>query len=267
MIANHAALTTPWGETERRELVDRFFRDGFVIVRGVFTREECDFMRRRTDDLADDPVTRSTVQHPGYSFVIINPLEHERMFADAFIREPVFSLVQEILGPACRFAGESVIRNRPGEAVAHWHIDDILEYPLPADVPRWDARVRLPLTWLSVQVPLSDITAAENGPTEVVPGSHYSGRMSPKENPVFEGRGAEPIFCEAGDVYLFNHQIWHRGRPNTSQQTRYLLQLQYARGDRIAGRCQGVTRTPALEKILRGGDPKVAEFILRAAVT
>jgi len=267
MIANHTSLTTPLADTERRELVDRFFRDGYAVVRGVLSREESDYLRRRTDELADDPVIRSTVQHPGYSFVIINPLEHDRAFADLFIREPIYSLVQAILGKECRFCGQTVIRNRPGQAVAHWHIDDILEYPLPEEMPRWDARVRLPLTWLSVQVPLSDITTAENGPTEVVVGSQYSGRMSPKENPVFEGRSAEPIFCEAGDVYLFNHQVWHRGRPNTSQQTRYLLQLQYARGDRIAGRCQGVTRTPALEKILGDCDPKVAEFILRPAVT
>jgi ectoine hydroxylase-related dioxygenase (phytanoyl-CoA dioxygenase family) len=254
-------------ETQPSALLDQFFRDGYAVVPGVLTRDECAYLRRRTDELADDPATRNAVQHPGYSFVIINPLEHDRAFADLFIREPVYSLVQAILGRECRFCGQNVIRNRPGESVAHWHIDDILEYPLPADVPRWDPRVRLPLTWLSVQVALTDLTTIENGPTELVAGSHYSGRMSPKQDPVFEGRRAEPIFCAAGDVYLFNHQTWHRGRPNTSQQTRYLLQLQYARGDRIAGRCQGVTRTPALEKILRESDPRTAEFILRAAVT
>jgi ectoine hydroxylase-related dioxygenase (phytanoyl-CoA dioxygenase family) len=261
------SLSTALSETERREIIDRFFRDGFAAVRAVLSPGECDFLRRRTDELADDPATRDTVQHPGYSFVIINPLEHERAFADLFIREPIYSLVQDILGRECRFCGQTVIRNRPGQAVAHWHIDDILEYPLPESMPRWDARVRLPLTWLSVQVPLTDVTSPEDGPTEVVPGSQFSGRMSPKEGPVFEGRGAEPIFCKAGDIYLFNHQVWHRGRPNTSQRTRYLLQLQYARGDRIAGRCQGVTRTPALEATLRGGDPRVAEFIFRPPLT
>jgi ectoine hydroxylase-related dioxygenase (phytanoyl-CoA dioxygenase family) len=112
---------------------------------------------------------------------------------------------------------------------------------------------------------LSDIPTLDDGPTEIVPGSHYSGRLSPKENPVFEGRGAEPVFCRAGDVYLFNHQLWHRGRPNTGTRTRYLMQLQYARGDSLAWRCQGAARTPALERVLAGADPALVEFMTQPA--
>jgi ectoine hydroxylase-related dioxygenase (phytanoyl-CoA dioxygenase family) len=144
-------------------------------------------------------------------------------------------------------------------------VDDKLEYPLPPEVPSWDRRARLPLTWLSVQVPLSDILSPEDGPTEIVPGSQYSGRLSPKENPVFEGQGAVPVLCRAGDIYLFNHQVWHRGSPNTGKRTRYLMQLQYARGDSLAWRCQGATRTPALEKVLAGADPALLEVMVGPA--
>ena len=46
--------------------------------------------------------------------------------------------------------------------------------------------------------------------------------------PTFEGRGPTSILCKAGDIYLTNHQCWHRGAPNTSDRTRYVMQLQYA---------------------------------------
>ncbi len=244
-------LTAPLSETDTRDALDRFYRDGCVVVPGVLSADECAALRQLTDEIAP--------QSP--SFVIRNPEERDIAFTRLFIREPIYSLVQRILGSACRFCGQNVIRNVPGQAISHWHVDDILEYPLPPDVPRWDARVRLPIIWLSVQVALSDIISLDDGPTEIVPGSHFSGRLSPAENPVFEGRGAEPVFCRAGDIYLFNHQIWHRGRPNTGQRTRYLMQLQYARGDNVAWRCQGAARTPALEHVLAGADPRLLQVM------
>lgn len=247
--------TSPLPEAEARELIDRFYRDGCVLVPNVLSADECAELRAITDHIAET--------NP--SFVIRNPEEQNIAYARLFIREPILSLVRMILGPECRFCAQNVIRNRPGQAISHWHVDDKLEYPLPPDVPRWDSRVRLPLTWLSVQVPLSDITTLDDGPTEIVVGSHFSGRLSPKENPVFEGREAEPVLCQAGDIYLFNHQIWHRGRPNTGQRTRYLMQLQYARGESLAWRCQGATRTPALERVLADADPQLVEFMFSPA--
>jgi ectoine hydroxylase-related dioxygenase (phytanoyl-CoA dioxygenase family) len=95
-------------------------------------------------------------------------------------------------------------------------------------VPRYDARIRLPVFWLTIQVALSAIPDDAHGPTQFVPGSHYSGRKPPPENPEFEGRGPVAVYCQAGDAYLTNHQCWHRGAPNLSQTTRYLIQLQYA---------------------------------------
>ncbi|MDB6126542.1 MAG: putative protein involved in biosynthesis of mitomycin antibiotics/polyketide fumonisin [Verrucomicrobia bacterium] len=252
MTTATSGLTAPLSETETKDILDRFYRDGAVLVPGVFSADECAMLRRLTDEIAKNSP----------SFVIRNPEEQGIAFAGLFIREPILSLVQKILGPEARFCGQNVIRNVPGQSISHWHVDDKLEYPLPPEIPSWDKRTRLPLTWLSVQVPLSDIAAVEDGPTEIVPTSQYSGRVPPKENPIFEGRRAEPILCHAGDIYLFNHQVWHRGSPNSGTRTRYLMQLQYARGDSLAWRCQGATKTPALERVLQGADPKLVELMI-----
>lgn len=244
-------LTTPFSETETAAILDRFYRDGSVLVPGVFSAEECAHLRQLTDEAA----TKTP------SFIIRNPEEINVGFLEPFIREPIYSLVQKILGPDCRFCAQNVIRTSPGQAISHWHVDDFVEYPLPPDIPRWDARVRLPIAWLSVQVALSDILTPEDGPTEIVPGSQFSGRDSPKENPVWEGRGAEPILCRAGDIYIFNHQVWHRGRPNTGTRTRYLMQLQYGRGDNLAWRLQPIAHTPALDRVLEGADPRLLKLM------
>ena len=248
-----SGLTAPLSESATKDILTRFYRDGSVIVPGVLGAEECAKLRAITDEIAKtDP-----------SFIIREPEEKNLAFVELFIREPILSLVRAVLGPAARFCATNVIRNQPGQSISHWHVDDIVEYPLPPDVPRWPAP--LPLPWLSVQVALSDILTLEDGPPEIVPGSQLSGRDSPKENPVFEGQGAVPLFCRAGDIYLFNHQVWHRGRPNTGQRTRYLMQLQYGRGDNPAFRMRGTVRTPALERILAGADPALREFMYAEA--
>ena len=244
-------LIAPFSASATKDIIDRFCRDGYALVPGVLSPAECAELRAITDKVAE--------QNP--SFIIRRPEELDLAYVRLFIREPVLSLVRQILGPNCRFCAQNVIRTVPGQAISHWHVDDFLEHPLPPEIPRWDPRVRLPLMWLSVQVALSDISDPADGPTEIVPGSHLSGRDSPKANPVFEGRGAEPILCSAGDIYLFNHQVWHRGSPNTGTHTRYLMQLQYARGDTLAARCKGANRTPALERVLTGADPALVEFM------
>jgi len=59
----------------------------------------------------------------------------------------------------------------------------------------------MPVFWFSFQIALSDIDTPEKGPTEIVPGSHYSGRKVNREGPYdFEGRGPTPVLCRAGDI-------------------------------------------------------------------
>jgi ectoine hydroxylase-related dioxygenase (phytanoyl-CoA dioxygenase family) len=142
---------------------------------------------------------------------------------------PILRVVEAVVGANAKFNAMNVIRNGQGQAIARWHVDDVLEFPLPAEIARFDARIRMPVLWMTVQVALSDIDQIEHGPTQFVPGSHYSGRK-PGESLEFEGRGPQSIFCKAGDIYLTNHQCWHRGAPNLSERVRYIMQIQYAQG-------------------------------------
>lgn len=241
------------------EIVDRFHRDGFALVPGVLSGDECAELRQRTDALFDDP---AAPRNPGYSsFALADVACVDPLFCRLMVREPILPLVQSILGADLRYCGSGVLRNGRDAGVTFWHVDDAnkVDFPLPDSIARHDPRVHMPIFWMTVQIALTDIDAVEYGPTELVRGSHYAGRLPPPENPVFEGRAAEPVLCKTGDIYLFNHQVWHRGMPNRSDRIRYLLQVQYAPTWRMA-RFQGAARNAALDATLEGAEPRLRQL-------
>ena len=216
----------------RQQFIEEFFREGCVAIPSVLTAEEVAVLRDKTDAYATSSKndSRHNTSH-GDTLVLRHCEELDPMFRDLTTREPILGIAEAVLGAGAKFNAMNVIRNGPGQAIARWHVDDVLEFPLPDEIARFDSRIRMPIFWMTIQVALSDIDVLEHGPTQFVPGSHYSGRQpNSQEDPQFEGRGAKPVLCKAGDAYLTNHQCWHRGAPNLSNRTRYIVQLQYAQG-------------------------------------
>ena len=216
------------------QILERFHRDGYAMLPGVLTDEEAAQLRELADFYIDNPEAMAGRGYAGPVFtamVLRCTQSLHRAFCDMLVREPFLSLAEAICGPNAGFCGQNVIRSDSDTAVSKWHIDDILEFPLPDDVPRHDPRIHMPVFWFSFQIALSDIESVEHGPTELVQGSHYSGRAVPTDTdtPVFEDKEPIPMLCRAGDVYLFNHQLWHRGMINRSQRRRYLMQNQYCK--------------------------------------
>src|SRR5581483_9604515 len=212
------------------QIAEEFFREGCVVVPGVLTPEEVAALREKTDTCFEnrDSIPAKFVSYVYGAFVLRNGADFDPIFKAMLTREPIPTLAAAVLGEQPRFNALNVIRNEPGQAISRWHVDDV-EFPLPPEIPRFDARIRMPVFWFTMQVALSDIDTLEHGPTQYVPGSHYSGRRPPEgDEPVFEGQGPKNVFCKAGDIYFTNHQTWHRGAPNISDRTRYVMQLQFA---------------------------------------
>jgi ectoine hydroxylase-related dioxygenase (phytanoyl-CoA dioxygenase family) len=224
------ANTVSLNQQDLLESVEEFFREGCVAIPNVLAADEVAALRAKTDEYAAtaDPASKY-FSFAGNAFVLRYCQELDPLFHAMTTHAPILKVVEAVLGTNARFNAMNVIRNGQGQAISHWHVDDVLEFPLPAEIARFDARIRMPVFWMTVQVALSDIDQIEHGPTQFVPKSHYSGRK-PNQNPEFEGHGAESVFCKAGDIYLTNHQCWHRGAPNLSERVRYIMQLQYAQG-------------------------------------
>ncbi|MCE9591700.1 MAG: phytanoyl-CoA dioxygenase family protein [Planctomycetes bacterium] len=257
--------------SRQAEVLERFSRDGYAMLPGVLSADEVACLREIADYYIDTPGAGGDRGYaaPVYTAMVLRCTQSlHRAFCDMLVREPFLSLAEAVCGANAGFCGQNVIRSDKGTAVSKWHIDDILEFPLPPEVPRHDARIKMPVFWFSFQIALSDIDSVENGPTQLVPGSHYSGRVVPEdtEMPIFEGRKPIPILCKAGDVYLFNHQLWHRGMINQSDRRRYLMQNQYCKA-------WGVYRFSAKDAIcnipaedLRGGSERMLKLLRREDV-
>jgi hypothetical protein len=219
----------PFDENQTAAIKRDFFRDGFRLVPEVLSAPEVASLRDAVDELFADEKWKASdnVYNP---IIAARLFETNPIFQDMLTREPLISLAENILGEDCHLIAQNIVRNPPGQAIDTFHMDDPVMFPIAPGMERHDPRLQMPVNILTYQIPLTDIPSLEYGPTEYVPGSHYAGREpdDPK-NPSFEGRGAVPVLCSAGDVYLHNSQCWHRGMPNTSDRTRYLFQVGYAR--------------------------------------
>ena len=236
-----------FSQEKTQEIVDQFFHDGFVHIPNVLTTAEVKALINKTDEIMDDPDRALSMKslaggsahvqlwedkNTGKTvpFILRNCIESDEIFRQMLVREPIFSLAEAVVGEDSKFCGQNVIRNLQGLSIDKWHCDAKESYfPLPDEIKRHDSRIRMPVMWLTVQVPLTDVESLEYGPTQYIPGSHYSGRTPPdKETPKFGNNDPVSVFCKAGDIYLHDPMCWHRGAPNTSNRTRYLFQSQYA---------------------------------------
>jgi ectoine hydroxylase-related dioxygenase (phytanoyl-CoA dioxygenase family) len=222
----------PFSAAETRRITEDVFRDGYRLIPGVLQPGEIAALKDAIDRMFANPRWRKT-DNIYNDFVAVRLFECGNIFRDMLVREPIISLVESILGKSCHLMADGVVRNKPGQAIDNFHadVDEVVgvEFPCPPGIPRHDPRYRLPMFRLVVQIPLTDIESVEYGPTEYVPGSHYSGRIpNDSKHPTFEGRGPVPVLCKAGDIYLHHGQTWHRGAPNTSNRRRYLYQLCYS---------------------------------------
>ena len=223
------ASSYPSSEQQLAELAEAFFREGCVVISGVLSAAETALLRAKTDEYAANPNTpKKHISYAGTTLVLRRCHEMDPVFEALTMRESIRKIAEVALGPEPRFNAMNVIRNEKGQAISRWHVDDVVEFPLPPPIPRFDPRMRMPVFWMTIQIALTDIDSLEHGATQFVPTSHYSGRLPQGDNPTFEGLGPVAILCKAGDIYLTNHQCWHRGAPNLSDRTRYLMQIQFA---------------------------------------
>ena len=272
----------PFSAERTAEIAEQFFRDGFVYLPGVLTESEVTALREKSNELFADPQLMETtnpdladvryIQMGGHTesgetlpFILRNTIELDSIFRDMLLREPILSLAEAIVGENCKFCGQNVLRNLPGLSIDTWHVDGSVHFPVTEEMPRHDPRLRMPVMWFTVQMALSDIDTIEEGPTQYVPGSHYSGRHpNDQDNPEFEGNKPVSIFCKAGDIYLQDPQCWHRGAPNRSNKTRYIIQSQYAAYWAYwrFSLCNGV---PVPEEVLQNADDRLMTSLRTSA--
>ena len=220
--------------------VERYDRDGFIVVPDVLSAEEVAGLRAATDALVER--SRAVEDHnevydlePGHSADeprvrrIKTPDKWDGRFA-AIVRHPrIVACLQALWGPNIRFDSAKLNMKAAGfGAPVEWH-QDWAFYPHTND------------DLAAVGVMIDDM-AEENGPLMVIPGSHkgpvhdhhadgrFCGAIDPTKT-ALDYQSAMPCLGKAGSISIHHVRAIHASAPNTSSRSRRFFLLQFRSAD------------------------------------
>ena len=228
---------------------ERFWRDGVLIVEDAVTEERLADLRQtfaawveesRQHD-ADygetlDGRPRFDLQ-PGHSAEVPglrrvqSPEEVSEAYADAMRSARTVDFCAELIGPGVRFHHGKVNSKLPGTATeVKWHQDFPFQPMTNDDI-------------ITCLLFIDDVTL-ENGPLEVIPGSHKGPLYSHWRDGVFTGAVADEVLAgrrheivrctgKAGSVCLMHARLLHGSAANRSDGPRTLYITTYYAEDAI----------------------------------
>ncbi|MGB5326548.1 MAG: phytanoyl-CoA dioxygenase family protein, partial [Pseudomonadales bacterium] len=227
-------LLEPWlaGKTFA-EVHKQFDRDGYIIFEKVMDDAE---VQRYRDALA--PWLGKNIQgrnnFEGYhTNRVYALLAKEPVFANMVTHPLALAFAEADLGTTCLLSALLAINLQPGETVQPWHHDDgNIFIPTPRESFGVSAFWTL------------DDTTAENGATEIVPGSHKVSHAALAETmaSVYQTGSRDPgadlharsdaikAVMPRGSLMLCKGTLLHRGGANRSNKARMIVTPQYCPG-------------------------------------
>ena len=207
-------------------------REGYALIRNVLTAGEVAVLGAEIAAIFDASGTdreRDARNEFRYGMLNRSPLSQKAIASRALL-----DAIEPLLGEDCHVIANTAWRNAPGHQGGMWHCDAGPHIPRPENVP-WPNAIPYPVFAIGVHIFLWDCPM-EAGPTAVLPGSHRSGRLPPKErladlDLTFENKTPVYLPAKAGDAILFVSDLWHRGTPAQPGLGRFFLQCHYGRRD------------------------------------
>ncbi len=228
---NDAPLAPLLLTAEQQQSYDR---DGYLSLRGLFDAAEMAAAAAEAEELPTRyhrlVSTRNlrcrwqdNVSTGECTFETFDPVIDLSPAARALADHPrLLAVLAQLYGEPARLFKDKLIFKPPG----------VKGYGLHQD---WIAWPGFPRSFLTVLVPL-DPAGRDNGATEVFPGYHRAGPLSPEDGEYHElplalldeSRG-EVLELRPGDVAIFGGFTPHRSAPNRSDRWRRQLYLSYNR--------------------------------------
>ena len=217
------------------ECWDEYEEQGYVIFPGIMAAEQVENQRAALAPFIDADIRGRNVFEGVESNRIYAMLGKDPIFADLITHPLQLAFAERELGRSFLLSACLAINLHPGETVQPWHMDDDhCRQPLP--------RKALGVSTFWTIDPMT----ADNGATEVIPGSHKWGKVDinganslsdffTKDNgPQDEDRGAHPEAVKAimpsGSLMIAKGNLWHRGGANKSSDKRLIVTPQYCPG-------------------------------------
>jgi Phytanoyl-CoA dioxygenase (PhyH) len=228
--------------TEPLPWLDELDRAGFAPLPGVLTAADCTTVARDlTAALAgsgDDP---AAIRHGGGGvYAARNVLDLWPAAADVWRTPALTHALATALGPRFGLV-RALFFDKPPERTwaLPWHKDltvavrehrpnlgPFAKPTVKAGVAHLEAPAEILAAMLAVRLHLDDVTA-ENGPLQIIPGSHRDGKRL-----VFGAMPPHTVFARAGDALLMRPLLTHasgRSQPGTIRHRR-ILHLEFAAG-------------------------------------
>jgi hypothetical protein len=210
-----------------KEQIESFHRDGYLLVRGLYSPKEIQDVSDWTDEVASFP------EIPGKYMMYFEPSQadgsrilcrienfvpYHEGFRKLITTRRMQEAVSELLGENAVLFKDKINFKLPGG-------DGFKEHQ---DVQAgWDEFASIHLTAMVA----IDETNAENGSLEMLPGKHKQGLLGEKWAPLSdEDTGGEEyvaVHCKPGDAVFFDSFAPHRSAPNKTQDARRVLYITY----------------------------------------
>lgn len=224
------------------EWIEFFHANGFLVIHNVLTPEQCQLLRNDLDEVLKK---NEANKYQRSKKIMKRMFEHSKANLDLFALEPLVTFAEHLIGGA-NGTGYSIDDGIPNANVIHvihnnsfkippetdglaknsWHQDDT-PHALSLD-GRPLTNIHLNVLAFTVNYYLTDVLSQENGPTQVIPGSHLFGKLCNGDISEYEDQ-VHSCLGAMGSAVCFNNQVWHRGSRNSSSVTRYITQITYAK--------------------------------------
>lgn len=212
-------------------------QDGFAVVEAVVPQAPIDALLPVLADVDHE----GAIERRGSVHAVRNLLEAVPPVQTLARSEAIRNLVESVLGPGC-FVVRGILFDKTPEAnwKVAWHQDLTIAVREQKEAPGfgpWSEKAGIPHVqpppevlerMLTVRVHLDDC-GLENGPVQVIPGSHRHGRLSTAEVTRLRGNH-EPVPCTSarGGVLLMRPLILHASSPATVAGHRRVVHLEFA---------------------------------------
>ncbi|MBW4617024.1 MAG: phytanoyl-CoA dioxygenase family protein [Desmonostoc vinosum HA7617-LM4] len=224
------------------EWIEYFHTHGFIVIPNVLTPEQCELLR---NDLDETLKKNEGKNYQKSKKIMKRMFEHSQQNLKLFNLEPIVTFAEFLIGGA-NGTGYSMDDGIPNANIIHvihnnsfkippetdglaknaWHQDDTPHVISLDGKPL--TNIRLNVLAFTVNYYLTDVLSQENGPTQVIPGSHLFGKLCDGDISGYEDR-IYSCLATMGSAVCFNNQVWHRGSRNSSSITRYITQITYAK--------------------------------------
>ncbi len=211
-LAGTHRRTPSAGDTVDPAVVDadlaRVQRDGYVVLPELLSPDQLAEIRAEVTPLLN---LHGRNNFEGRATQRVYSVLNKTRACDVVADHPrVLALLDRLLLPNYLLSMLQVISIQPGEQAQMLHTDDCF-YPLP--------RPRKALGAATIWA-IDDFTA-DNGATDVIPGSHLWADEMP------DPADREPVVMPAGSCVFFLGTLWHGGGANRSAHPRLAVTAQY----------------------------------------